>query len=221
MLTLNRRPAHPAAAGFTLLEVLIAISLSTLVMGMLSIGTRAVLSDWQREQGFLDTAVDSSLALLQLERALFGAFPHSYINREELERFVYFHGNDTALRFVSTVSLQAADGLTAWSLENGAAGLLLRLAPAYSDNPDLRLDDAPDTLLLPGYQARFRYLVQRSPQEKEWLEEWPAETLQSLPLAIEILLQPTGTSSDNEALTLLATVPAWRHEHIEPTIPVL
>lgn len=216
----SRRLARPAP-GFTLLEVLIAITLGTLVVGMLGLGTRSIVNDWQREQGFLDAAVDGSLALLQLERALFGAFPHSYINRDELERFVYFHGDESTLRFVSSVSLESGGGLTAWSLENAAAGLLLRLAPAYSDNPDARLDAAPPTVFLPDYQARFRYLVQRNPQEKEWREDWPPETLQSLPLAVEVLLQPAGSRGEEESLTLLATVPAWQHENIAPSIPVL
>lgn len=207
--------------GFTLLELLIALSLSVLVVGMLALGTRSVVADWRREQGFLDAAVDGSLALLQLERALFGAFPHSYVSREQLQRFVYFHGDEAALRFVSTVSLQSGAGLSAWSLANGEDGLMLRLAPALSDNPDARLDAAPERLLLPGWQARFRYLVQRNAREKEWLDAWPAETFQSLPLAVEVLLEPNTETGREDRVTLLATLPAWRHEDIEPTIPVL
>lgn len=207
--------------GFTLLELLIALSLSVLVVGMLALGTHSVVADWRREQGFLEAAVDGSLALLQLERALFGAFPHSYVSREQLRRIVYFHGDDTGLRFVSTVSLQTAGGLSAWSLANGEDGVLLRIAAALSDNPDARLDAAPERLLLPGWRARFRYLVQRNAGEKEWLDEWPAETFQSMPLAVEVLLQPMDGAGRDDNLTLLATLPAWRHENIEPTIPVL
>lgn len=209
------------AAGFTLLELLIALSLSVLVVGMLALGTRSVVADWRREQGFLDESVDASLALLQLERALFGAFPHSYVSREALQRFVYFHGDGESLRFVSTVSLQSGGALSAWSLANGEAGVLLRLAPALSDKPDARLDAAPERLLLPHWQARFRYLVQRTAQEKEWLDEWPAETFQSLPLAVEVVLEPLAETGRENSVTVLATLPAWRHENIPPTIPVL
>lgn len=208
--------------GFTLLELIVSMTLTALLLGMLSAGMYSVVSDWNRETDGLDTAIDKSLAMLQIERAMEGAFPHSYINTRKLARFVYFQGTGNEVRFISTVSPQRYSGLTAWDLISSPdKGLQLKLTPAFSDNPDSRFDALAASPLLPGYEARFRYLIQRNPQEKEWLDEWPPEKMQSLPIAIEVLLTPVDAVSDEHELEIVAQVKAWRHEDIDPKIPVL
>lgn len=208
--------------GFTLLELLISMALATLLLGMLSAGVHTVINDWQDETGSLDESVDQALVLMQIERALQGAYPHTHVHPERLARQVYFTGDHDELRFVTTVTPQRAPGLTAWLLQSDPdRGLQLRLAAAHGDNPDARLNDANPALLLPGYQARFRYLVQRNPDEQRWLEEWRGEDMQSLPLAVEIVLTPDNSSGNQPVLALLAPIRAHRHENIEPTIPVL
>lgn len=204
--------------GFTLLELLLSMTLTALLLGMLSAGVYAVVNDWQDESAGLEAELDRALVLLQVERALQGAYPHSYIHPERIARFVYFHGDETGLSFVSTVSPQRQSGLTAWQLysEEGD-GVWLRLAPAYSDSPDARLEEAEPVLLLSGYRLRARYLVSRGIDEKLWLDEWPADEMQSLPLAVS--LQWIPDDPDLDTLEVLAPIRANRHEDIEPTLP--
>jgi general secretion pathway protein J len=204
--------------GFTLLELLLSMTLTALLLGMLSAGVYAVVNDWQDESGGLEEELDRALVLLQVERALQGAFPHSYIHPERLARFVYFHGDETGLSFVSTVSPQRQSELTAWQLYSEAGdGVWLRLTPAYSDNPDARLEQAEPALLLKDYRLQVQYLVSRGIDEKLWLDEWPAEEMQSLPLAVS--LQWIPDDPDLDTLEVLAPIRANRHEEIEPTLP--
>jgi general secretion pathway protein J len=204
--------------GFTLLELLLSMTLTALLLGMLSAGVYAVVNDWQDESAGLEEELDRALVLLQVERALQGAFPHSYIHPERLARFVYFHGDETGLSFVSTVSPQRQSGLTAWQLySESGAGVWLRLTPAYSDNPDARLEQAEPALLLKDYRLQVQYLVSRGIDEKLWLDEWPAEEMQSLPLAVS--LQWIPDDPDLDTLEVLAPIRANRHEEIEPTLP--
>ncbi len=205
--------------GFTLLELMVAMALTALLLGMMSAGVYAVVNDWQDETGELDLTLDKTLVVLQIERALSGAFPHTYIN-EQFERHVYFAGADNALDFVSAVSPQRNPGLTAWRLYNDDDGLMLKLTPAFADNPDARLEDLEPTLLLPGYGASYRYLLQRNPEEKEWLDEWDGAEQQSLPLAVHIVLAPLDADLGDAELEIVAPIRAWRHVEIEPIVPV-
>lgn len=214
------RAHHPDSRqhGFTLLELLLSMTLTALLLGMLSAGVYAVVNDWQDESAGLEDELDRALVLLQVERALQGAFPHTYIHPERLARFVYFQGDETGLSFVSSVSPQRQSGLTAWQLSSeDGDGVWLRLTPAYSDNPDARLEQAAPLLLLPDYRLRVRYLISRGIDEKLWLDEWPAEEMQSLPLAVS--LQWIPDDPELETLEVLAPIRANRHEDIEPTLP--
>jgi general secretion pathway protein J len=213
------RSTPKRARGFTLLELIVAMALTALLLGMLSAGVYAVVNDWQDETSELDLTLDKTLVVLQIERALTGAFPHTYIN-ERFERRVYFQGADDALDFVSAVSPQRNPGLTAWRLYNEDDGVMLKLTPAFADNPDARLEALEPTLLLPGYRASYRYLFQRNPEEKEWLDAWEGGEHQSLPLAVHIVLTPLDAELDEAELEIVAPIRAWRHLEIEPIVPV-
>jgi len=206
--------------GFTLLEIMVSMTLTAMLLGMLSAGVYSVVNDWQNETSVLDETLDKSLVLLQIERALFAAFPHSYIDYDTIEREVYFDGYEDEMRWVSTVSPQRRTGLTAWRLTNDyEQGLQLTLTPAYSDNPDVRFENLEPTLILPNYTAEYLFLVQRNEDEKEWVDEWVSEDMRSLPIAVQIILTPIDDRLDDEILEVLAAIKTWQHEDIQPTIP--
>jgi len=206
--------------GFTLLEIMVSMTLTAMLLGMLSAGVYSVVNDWQNETSVLDETLDKSLVLLQIERALFAAFPHSYIDYDTIEREVYFDGYEDEMRWVSTVSPQRRTGLTAWRLTNDyEQGLQLTLTPAYSDNPDVRFENLEPTLILPNYTAEYLFLVQRNEDEKEWVDEWVREDMRSLPIAVQIILTPIDDRLDDEILEVLAAIKTWQHEDIQPTIP--
>ena len=209
-------------AGFTLLELMLAMGLSALLLGMLSAGVYAVVNDWRKDTSVLDVTIDKALVMLQLERALLAAFPHSYVDKERLAGFIYFKGTEDGLSFVSAVSPQLQPGLTAWRLQSDRRrGLELTLTPAFGDNPDARFESLTPRPLLPDYVAEFRYLLQRNPEEKEWLDSWDGEALQSLPIAVHIVLRPLDATSGNEVLELVAPIRTWRNDAIEPIEPVI
>jgi general secretion pathway protein J len=198
------------------------MGLSALLLGMLSAGVYSVVSDWRRETSSLDVALDKALVVLQLERAIMGAFPHTYLDQQTASRYVYFQGTENELRFVSTVSPQLQPGLTAWHLQSDDAdGIELEITPAFSDNPDIRLEVLTPLSLLPDYTAEFRYLLQRNSEEKEWLDEWNGEELQSLPIAIHIVLRPIDEQGNDEVLEVVAPIKTWRQEDIDPVLPVI
>ncbi len=201
--------------GFTLIEVLLALGLTTLLLGLLSTSVFIVGADWNRSSNSLDENLDKSLAILQLDRALHGAFPHSYTNEDTLSRQIYFTGENDYLSWVSTVSPQRMPGLTAWELfEVPGEGVYLRLTPAFSDNPFLRLEESEPILMLPEYSLNFNYLYEDLDQNKIWTDSWEAQDLLSLPLAVYVMLRPF--SEEDDEFEIIARIRNNEHRSIRP-----
>ena len=201
--------------GFTLIEVLLALALTALLLTLLSTGMYVVARDWNDNTERLDAKLDESLAILQIERALVAAFPHSFNSTETLLREVYFDGEDDRLRWVSTVSPQRLAGLTTWSIDAvSGEGIGVRTAPAFSDDPSARLDNVETRIILPGHDLEISYLREPNALTREWTDEWLGGEQGALPLAVHILFRATGAEgSDYE---LIAPIKAWRHRSIMP-----
>ena len=208
-------PKFSRNTGFTLIEVLLALGLTTLLLGLLSTSVFIVGADWNRSSNSLDENLDKSLAILQLDRALHGAFPHSYTNEDTLNRQIYFTGESDYLSWVSTVSPQRLPGLTAWQLfEVPGEGVYVRLTPAFSDNPFLRLEESEPIPMLPEYSLNFNYLYEDLDQNKIWTDSWEAQDLLSLPFAVYIRLTPF--SEEDDEFEIVARIRNNEHRSIRP-----
>jgi len=205
--------------GFTLVEIILSLGLTALLLGLLSSGVYIVADDWNRNSDVLDKSLDQALAVLQIDRALHGAFPHSYTNFDTLGREIYFHGEDDYLSFVSAVSPQRSPGLTVWEMYSVAdEGVYLSLVPAFSDNPTQRLSESEPILVLENYTAEFSYLYQDLNENRLWIDEWLGEEEQSLPLAVYVRFVPERDFEDvNEELEIVARIKNNQHRSIRPT----
>ena len=206
-------------AGFTLVEIILSLGLTALLLGLLSSGVFIVAGDWNRNSDGLDKSLDQALAVLQIDRALHGAFPHSYTNFDTLGREIYFHGEDDYISFVSTVSPQRSPGLTVWEMYSVAdEGVYLSLVPAFSDNPTQRLSESEPILVLENYTAEFSYLYQDLNENRLWIDEWLGEEQLSLPLAVYVRFVPERDFEDmNEELEIVARIKNNQHRSIRPT----
>lgn len=221
-------PVSVRQGGFTLLEILIALSLTAMLLTMLTAGVYGVIRDWDNNAAGLEKTLDQTVAILQLERALQGAFPHSYRDLETLGRHVYFEGEPDQLSWVSSVSPQRNAGLTAWRIYSEPdTGVVLQLAPALSDHPGERLNEAEAILLLPGYELEIQYLYEDLDFQRRWRDEWSGMDLQSLPMAVHVRLTttdrstPAGSGDNNGPVDIVAPVLSTQHRSIQPTQELL
>ena len=217
--TLTMTKLHPRN-GFTLIEVILALSLTTLLLGLLSTGVFIVAEDWNRNTDVLDATLDESLAVLQIDRALQGAFPHSFTNTETLSRQIFFTGEDDYLSWVSTVSPQRSPGLTTWELFSVEdEGVYLALAPAFSDDPSERLEQTEPRLVYPGHSVEFSYLYEDLDESLVWNQEWEGQEQLSLPLAVHARFTPFDNSGDSGyAAEILARIRNNQHRSIRPNL---
>jgi len=208
--------------GFTLLEILIALTLSTLVMLTLAMGMNVVLKDWTRSSNRLEDSIDKVLVLLQIERALEGAFPHTYIDRDENKKYIFFEGEEEEMAWVSTVSPGRQPGFTAWQLlpDDEETGIQIRIVPAFVTDPTKRLEEhATSVTALEGYKAYFEYLYvdEKITDDTKWLKKWSAKKLQSLPNAVRVRLE--SDMDTDEPLEIVAVIQAHQHQRIRPVKP--
>ena len=208
--------------GFTLLEILIALTLSTLVMLVLAMGMNVVLKDWTRSSNRLEDSIDKVLVLLQIERALEGAFPHTYIDRDENKKYIFFEGEEEEMAWVSTVSPGRQPGFTAWQLlpDDEETGIQIRIVSAFVTDPTERLEEhATSVTALEGYKAYFEYLYvdEKITDDTKWLKKWSAKKLQSLPNAVRVRLE--SDMDTEEPLEIVAVIQAHQHQRIRPVKP--
>ncbi|MFK5894179.1 MAG: prepilin-type N-terminal cleavage/methylation domain-containing protein [Pseudomonadota bacterium] len=213
--------------AFTLLELLIAISLSTMVMIVLIGGFFMVTKNWEAQEQVIDNEIDNALIRLEIEKAILGAFPYTYMENKNKIR-VFFKGEEQAVSFVSTMSPAYNNQLTIWvikALVDG--GLSIQVTSALTDDPDkiiTKLTSSKQTkneptLVLQDYQAIFEYLFETRAGEKRWVKNWNGNERQSLPLAVHIILtlmdkeQKYGDKKPDE---ILAFILANEHQTIKP-----
>jgi general secretion pathway protein J len=203
--------------GFTLIEVMLSLALTSLILGLLSTGVYIVTEDWNRNSDVLDQSLDEALVILQIDRALHGAFPHSFTNEENLTRQIYFIGEDDYLSWVSTVSPQRNAGLTAWEIYSSELGVQLSLVPAYSDDPTQRLSQSEPRLILEGYDIEFAYLFEDLDERRVWRDEWLGEEMLGLPLAVYVNLIPFNEVEDRkQPIEIVARIKNNQHRSIRP-----
>jgi general secretion pathway protein J len=210
-------PAVGRQRGFTLLEVLIAMTLSVILLAIVTAGMRSVVDEWQeRSSGPFEDRVDAGLILLQIERALLGSEPHSYIDQDTLEQNVFFVGTEESVTWISSVSPQARQQLTAWQLIGTERdGVVLKSVPAFAGNPLERLEETTGSLILPDFELVAAYLDIDDVDRPDWLDEWDGVEYQLLPMAVRLRLIPPVESDDDE-IELVVPLLHRQHESIAP-----
>ena len=177
---------HHRARGFTLLELMLALSIAAAVLIILFGGLHVGLAAWRRGDERAARLDHARSVVLLLERALAGAFPYRPALDEAQEAQILFAGQPDRLTFVTlTPPLPAAGpaAFTAVSLAGDAVGLTLRQQPMPNR---LDLDRLEPVLVDPETIAvRFRYLGQ---EPEAWQAQWDMTQEETLPRAVEITL---------------------------------
>ncbi|WP_220782408.1 pilus assembly FimT family protein [Shewanella sairae] len=199
---MNRLNAH--TKGFTLIEILIAMLLLSMVMFIGSLSFSTFSQQWQKDMGTFTEEVANAKNLVLLQKAINGIA--NYIVKDTDDDPAYFFkGNDKYLVFITnkpvfSVGQQALVRLSVAVNQDGSQQLVYEESP-FDRNPLLRIDELPQSrfmqVLLTDEQIRFNYYgwqdqQQRSayyegePTSPKWISEYFGENSGMLPYAINI-----------------------------------
>jgi prepilin-type N-terminal cleavage/methylation domain-containing protein len=181
--------------GFTLLELMISISLLAIMLGMAYTAFSTAMGAVPRGE----EAADRS-ARLRMGTSLLTRQVHSMVNypsfTEDGEVYPYFEGDAVSFKFITAApQLNGGEGL-GW-VSYWTDGKTMWMAERAIFSVQSISGEAPDptgqTVLLEGLKgARFQYL-RLDGGDSEWTDAWNPIEEQSLPGAIRITLDGLGT----------------------------
>jgi len=192
-----------AVRGFTLVEVVLALSIAAAVLVIVFGGLRVGLAAWSKGEARAARLDHARGVIVLLERALDGAFPYRFVAPEQREPQVLFDGRPDQVTFATLAPPfpgAVPIAFTAVSLSSEETGLTFRQQVLPSP---LVLDRLAPVLVDRGTAAvRFRYLGE---EPGAWQEAWDMSREETIPRAVEITL--VGRDGARGTAAQVLTVP--------------
>ena len=184
-----RRPRGPR--GFTLLELVIALSIVGALLVIAFGGLRVAIGAWAQGEDRSEVHQHLRGVASVLARALGAAYPYRGTRGQAPEVVVLFRGKETQLEFVTQappfpppIPLAFSAVVIALESQEGPA-LVIRQRVLPNRDP---FTEATVALRDPSIERlEFRYLTEGG----TWQEEWDAESERGLPRAVQITLATT------------------------------
>jgi len=216
-LPMDTPPTVNRSAGFTLLEFLLALSLSALLLSVMALASNTLSTQWERQNDLLQDDVEQALYLLRLERALQGMYPYAYRREAETQVLLLIEGSEDSLIWVSTLAPGRMGTLNVWRLRNSDQGILLDRAPLAGGFSE-------DTMNWSGVEKVSEFAaisihyaaISQTDKRLEWVDQWPpqsdGEIVRELPRAVRISFfrQKQIVQEQDAELDLVALVKAVR-----------
>lgn len=183
----RRARRGPHTAGFTLVELLIALSIVGALVAIALGGLRMALAAWSRGEERAETQQHARGITQIVGRAVGGAYPYRGPLGEAPERRILFYGTETRLELVTQAAPFPSGVLAAFTavviaLEDDAQGRALVVRQRVLPNRE-PFTQATVVLRDPTIEGlELRYLDSQG----SWVETWDAETEKRLPSAVRI-----------------------------------
>ena len=186
--------------GFTLLEMILAMTLVGLIMAMAYTGLRSSARSSERGEDFIDRTNRLRVAQQFIRQQVSRALPlRIQDDPDDATDFVLFEGERDFMRFVAPMPGYLGFGgpqVQIFEIDRGAEGdRLLFNHYLLNANDGLEMLADPDRdpiLLLDGIRdARFSYVVLNEEDEvDDWVDEWEDTTVTPLAVRVEIEMLP-------------------------------
>jgi general secretion pathway protein J len=220
-----------AKLGFTLIEVLVALTLLGFILLILFGAFRMGLSAWNRGESTKEEYQKVRVISQLISRQIKSAVPYKIKTQKAEGDYLAFEGKAHSLRFVSAFPMKArqAEGFVYAVYEFKEGGKEEGRLVLYEQrvlNKDFFADDLREDLgisILEGISnVRFEfYREEDSEQNKpeEWVEEWSAKEEKELPKALRMIITPRNGKASGEKfpITIQASLPAYQYEEVRTT----
>jgi general secretion pathway protein J len=176
-----------SAHGFTLVEVVLAVSILAVVALLATAALRVGLRAWEAGQRQVDAQQETRAVIELISETLEGAYPYLASPRSAQKRPVLFEGRADEVRFVTTappLTLETAAPFHAVVLGRGTASgplrVLERLVPA-----DAPFEEGREVVLSKAVsQLRLAY----RDEDGGWRDAWDGRDTGGLPTAVRLEL---------------------------------
>ncbi|MCP4266868.1 MAG: type II secretion system protein [Candidatus Brocadiaceae bacterium] len=196
-------------SAFTLLELIIAISIGTVLILLVSFSVRMGFFQMERGSKQLEEQYRDNNALFFFRQQV------TSMRSETIDKDVIFEGDSERIVFVTPISLEKSYGLglmmVSYYVENGSEGVMLgykekKFVPVknfntFKDQNVSMFDDSESVEIVKGYKGiSFQFLGLEGGDEAEagtsgpeWKDKW---IVNSLPKAIKIVFTKDGQSKE-------------------------
>ena len=202
--------------GFTLVELLISLSLSSVVLLILVSSFYQLNRNWEQQNNLLDERIDNSLILIEIEKAISAAYPFTYKDKSSLKKNIFFMGQEKKLQWVSTVSPSYDGAIMIWSMTLLDNGFELFVIPALSGNPENQInyalsnEETNKMILFEEYSIKLSYLFSDAEDQSEWLNLWSIDEKKSLPSAIRIYFDANKDHPQLKSFDLISPIASYQ-----------
>ena len=223
---LHLRNKIPTPTGFTLVEVMITLTILGFVLIILFGAFRLGLSSWEKGESTNEELNKIRMISQLISQQIKSTVPYKIKTEKAEADYLAFQGKTRSLKFVSTLPIKAKrpEGFVYVIYEfkeGGEKGGQLILYEQRVLNRDF-MEESPKEesgiSLVEGISNfNFEY-YREADQEKnrnaEWVEEWNAKEEKELPRSLRITITfDNGTTKEKKSsIQLLASVPAHRFD---------
>jgi general secretion pathway protein J len=216
------------SSGFTLIEVIVALTILGFIILMVSGTFRLGLSSWEKGDSIKEDYQKIRMISQMVSRQIKSAVPYKFRTEKAEGDYLAFDGRAHSLRFVSALAMKAKrpEGFVyvVYQLKDEGekkGRLVLYEQRALNRNffeDDLKEDSAV-TLFEGVSQVRFEYYRganEEKNQKEKWVEEWNAKEEKELPRALRMTVTYWNERGEEEAtpITVLAPVAAYQLEEV-------
>jgi prepilin-type N-terminal cleavage/methylation domain-containing protein len=220
-----------STTGFTLIEVVITLTILGFICLIIFGAFRLGLSAWERGESVKDEYQKVRIVSQLITQQVKSAVPFKIKPQLAEGDYLAFEGDAHSLRFVSALAVRGkqAEGLVYARYEfkeEGSEGGRLILYEGKALNKDFFAEEPKEertVSLLEGVSSvRFEYFREEDPlnnQQEEWVEEWNAKDEKRLPKALKMtIIRKNQTGKEEPPITFFASLPANRFEEVR-TMP--
>ncbi len=216
----------PVTSGFTLLEVIVTLTILGFILLMVSGTFRLGLSSWEKGESIKEDYQKIRMVSQLVSRQMKSLVPYRIRTEKAEGNYFAFDGKAHSLRFVSALAIKAKrpEGfvyVVYQFKDDGEKKGRLVLYEERALNRDFFEDDLKEdsavTLFGGISQVRFEYYREADKekgQTEEWVEEWNAKEEKALPKALRMTVTYWNGKSQEESspVTVLASVAAYQFE---------
>jgi general secretion pathway protein J len=217
------------ASGFTLLEVIVTLTILGFILLMVSGTFRLGLSSWEKGDSIKEDYQKIRMISQLVSRQMKSLVPYKIRTEKAEGNYLAFDGKAHSLRFVSALAMNAKrpEGFVyvvyQFKDEGERKGRLV-LYEQRALNRDFFEDDLKEdsavTLFGGISQVRFEYYREANEEKswtEGWVEEWNAKEEKELPKALRLTVTYWNERGKEEAspITVLASVSANQFEELK------